>query len=324
MKKCFNLLLSATLFLPVAAFSQNTVVKAAQLAQAAPEDTVKNWHVGGLINISFTQASFTNWAAGGVNSLGLASMLSFHANYRNEKFSWLNDIQLGYGFQKQDEQKLQKTTDQIAVTSSVGYKVFDHTSLTFLTNFQSQFQPGYTNAADTVLLSDFMSPAYWVLALGLNYSPVNTLHVFLSPITARFTFVENQQLADAGAFGVDPAVYNALGVKTQNGKNISTAVGAYFKGDFRWKLMDNIALTTNLELFSDYLKDPQNIVVNWTTFLQLKVNKYISATLNTQLIYDNTIAIPIYKDEGGVSTLIGKGPRTQFKDVLGVGFAYNL
>src|ERR1700722_5695099 len=124
MKKSFKLLLSAILFLPTLAFSQSDVVKAAKLAEGTPDDTVQKWHVGGLISINFSQASFSNWAAGGQNALGLTSMLSFHANYRNGKFSWLNDIELGYGFQKLDEQTLQKTTDQIALTSSVGYKVF--------------------------------------------------------------------------------------------------------------------------------------------------------------------------------------------------------
>ena len=239
-------------------------------------------------------------------------MASVHANYRNGNFSWLNDAELGYGFEKQDNQLLQKTTDQLEVTSSVGYKVMKNTSVTFLTNFQSQFQPGYTNNGDSVLLSKFMAPGYLILAAGMLWSPDKSFSLFLSPATARLTFVENTFLDDEKEYGVD------------SGKSEITEFGAYMKVDFSKEIIKNVKLATNLELFSNYLKDPQNIVINWTTFIQLKVNKYISATLNTQLIYDNTDLVPIYGNVNGVQTLIGHGPRTQFKDVGGIGFAVNL
>jgi hypothetical protein len=157
-----------------------------------------------------------------------------------------------------------------------------------------------------------MAPAYWILAAGLQWTPHKSLSIFISPITARLTFVENKMLSDEGAYGVD------------TGKTELTQVGAYLKANFSKEVMKNVTITTNLELFSDYLKDPQNIVVNWTTFIQLKVNKYISVMLNTQLIYDNNILIPIYKDVNGINTVVAKGPRVQFKDVGGVGLAINL
>ncbi|MBK6527486.1 MAG: hypothetical protein IPG07_19180 [Crocinitomicaceae bacterium] len=46
----------------------------------------------------------------------------------------------------------------------------------------------------------------------------------------------------------------------------------------------------------------------------MKVNKFISATISTHLLYDDDVSITDSK---------GKvGPRTQFKEVIGVGFAY--
>jgi len=312
MKKSINLLVSVILFSSVAIAQKDAVTKAADLIEKQKIDTNKKWDKGGLINVSFSQTAFSNWAAGGQNAMGLTSMASLHANYKNGKFSWLNDAELGYGFQKLDGALLQKTTDQIELTSSVGYKIFDHTSISFLTNFQTQFQPGYTNTGDSVLLSNFMAPAYWILAAGLQYSPCKALNVFISPVTARFVFVENTFLSNEGAFGVD------------SGKREKTEFGAYLKANFSKDIAKNITLTTNLELFSNYLKDPQNVVINWTTFIQMKVNKFISATLNTQVIYDNNSLVPLYTDIKGVQVLTGKGPRTQFKDVGGIGFAMNL
>jgi len=326
MKKVISLTLSVFLAYSIHAQDNEAVAaKAAHVAVLTQADTIKKaWDIGGLINISFSQIAFTNWAAGGQNAIGLSSLLSFHANYRHGKFKWLNDAQLGYGFQRIGEGMVQKTTDQIAVNSNAGYKLFDHTLLSFLANLQTQFAPGYQFPNDSVVISKFFAPAYLVLGLGLTYSPQKWFSAFISPATARFTFVEDQALANQGAFGVTPAVYDTAGNVIKNGKTELTQIGAYFRADFSKEILKNVNVTTTLELFSDYLKNPQNIIVNWVTFMQFKVNKYISATLNTQLIYDNNVLVSIYKEENGVNTVIGKGPRLQFKDVLGVGLAYNL
>jgi len=78
--------------------------------------------------------------------------------------------------------------------------------------------------------------------------------------------------------------------------------------------MENITVSSRLSLFSNYANNPQNIDVNWETLIELKVNRFISATIATHLIYDDDIAI---QDRDG-----NTGPRTQFKEVIGVGFSY--
>jgi hypothetical protein len=88
----------------------------------------------------------------------------------------------------------------------------------------------------------------------------------------------------------------------------------YSKNDFKGEFFKNVSFTTKVDLFSNYSKDPQNIVVNWETLIALKVNKYISVNLSTQLIYDDKIKIADKKN-------IAK-PRIQFKEILGIGFAY--
>ena len=80
-------------------------------------------------------------------------------------------------------------------------------------------------------------------------------------------------------------------------------------------------------MFSNYTNNPQNIDVNWDNILNMKVNKYISASITTSLIYDDDVKIAVLKDDGtpkvradGATPEVG--PRTQLKYVLGVGFAY--
>ncbi len=78
---------------------------------------------------------------------------------------------------------------------------------------------------------------------------------------------------------------------------------------------------TKLDLFSNYLHNPQNVDVSWETIIGFKVNKYISATITTQLVYDDDVKIAVDKNGDGINESFG--PRTQFKEVLGIGFSYN-
>jgi len=90
----------------------------------------------------------------------------------------------------------------------------------------------------------------------------------------------------------------------------------YSKNDFKNVLLKNISFTTKIDLFSNYMNNPQNIDVSWETLIAMKVNKYISVNLNTHLIYDDDINIQEEPDQT-------PGPRIQFKEIFGAGFSYN-
>jgi len=125
----------------------------------------------------------------------------------------------------------------------------------------------------------------------------------LSPCSGRFTFVLDQALADSGSFGVE------------RGKNIKGEFGPYLRADMNKDLAKNINLSTTLELFTDYLNNFGNIDVNWSFRLTMNVNKWLAASIATQLIYDDEIMIK-------TTPTSEPGPRTQFKELLGIGLTY--
>ncbi|MGD0343267.1 MAG: hypothetical protein ABSA76_16325, partial [Bacteroidales bacterium] len=93
--------------------------------------------------------------------------------------------------------------------------------------------------------------------------------------------------------------------------------------DFKSEFMKNVSLTTKIDLFSNYLKNPQNIVVNWENLIAMKINKYISASFSTDLIYDDKIKVPFDKNgDGVIAAGESVGSKIQFKEILGVGFSY--
>jgi hypothetical protein len=140
--------------------------------------------------------------------------------------------------------------------------------------------------------------------------------LFLSPLAAKITFVRDERLANEGAFGVQGATYDEVGQLLKAGEFQRNEIGSYLKMRYNRELMTNIEMKSRLELFSNYLQNPENIDVNVEVVFAFKVNKWFSASLQWNLLYDDDIKI---RDGKGLV-----GPRTQFKSVLGLGISYTL
>ncbi|HVA97607.1 MAG TPA: DUF3078 domain-containing protein [Bacteroidia bacterium] len=284
------------------------------------QDTTKTWHVGGLISINYSQVSFTNWAAGGQNSTAGNGLISLFAHYKKNKSTWDNTLDVAYGMLQQGSAKLLKSDDRIELNSKYGHYAFKHWYYSALLNFQTQMAPGFNYPNDSTVISKFLAPGYVVTSIGMDYKPCDYFSLFLGPLTGRVVIVNDQTLANEGSYGVQAAVYDPLtGALITPGKQTEDEFGGFVRAVFKKDIFKNINLQSTLELFSNYLKNPQNVVVNWTNLLSFKVNKLISATVTTQMIYDNNIDIPQY-NSAGLET--SAGPRLQFKEVLGIGLSY--
>ena len=279
-----------------------------------PVDSIQGWKTGGVFAVNLAQTSLTNWAAGGQNSFAINGLLSTYANYKRGKSVWVNSLDVGYGLLKQGSIGYRKTDDKFDFLSKYGYEAFKNIYYAALLNFKTQMAPGYTynDATSTkTKISDLFAPAYLLAALGLDYKPSDHFSAFIAPLTGKITFVTNKQLSDAGEFGVKP------------GQKSLSEFGGYFravysKNDFKTEFLKNVTFTSKVDLFTNYLKNPQNIVIDWETLIAFRVNKFLSASINTQLVYDDKIKVPVIRNGEGKSI----GSLIQFKEILGVGFAY--
>jgi hypothetical protein len=274
----------------------------------AKKDTVEGWKTGGMVMLNFGQTSLTNWSAGGENTVSGNGLFNFFANYQKGNVTWDNTLDLGYGILKQGSQN-RKSDDKIDFSTKFGKMASKNWYYSALLDFRSQFTAGYNYPNDSVKISNFFAPAYIVTAIGMDYKPNKTFTAFIAPITGKTTIVGDQDLADVGAFGVDSAKYDINRVKIKDGKNFRQEFGGYIRVAYQNDIMTNVNLSTKIDLFSNYLKNPQNIDVNWQVLVSMKVNKFISATFSTHLIYDD-------------DTKIEGSPKVQFKEILGVGFSY--
>jgi len=274
-----------------------------------------------LFGINGTQTSFVNWAAGGRNNISVLGFVDASATYRKKNVKWNNDLKLALGglkFVDKEgmQQDLQKTDDRIDLATSLGYEFKNKWFYTLVGGFKTQMLDGFMYPNDSVRVSTFMAPGYVSFALGIEYAPSPSFNMFISPLAAKLTIVNDEVLSNAGAFGVRKADVDIDGTILNPGKRLRSEYGAYFKIRFNKEIVKNIELKSRIELFSNYINNPQNIDVNAEMIFTFKVNRWFSSSLQWNLIYDDDIDV---LDVRG-----NLGPRTQFKSVLGLGVAFTL
>ena len=272
-----------------------------------PNDTIpKNWKKGGSYGINISQGSLSNWAAGGDDfSLSVNSVLNLFAFYKKDKHSWDNTFDFNLGYVKTTSLGSRKNDDRIDFLSKYGYALNSKLNVAGLFNFRSQLFKGYTydkNAVKT-LSSAFLSPAYILVSPGFDYKPNAYLSIFVSPITARWTIVKDDTLSARGLYGVDP------------GKHSNTEIGAFASINFQKEFNKIITYKSRLDLFSNYIRKPQNVDLYFTNVLNVKLSKILSLTWSVDMIYDDDVRLFGKNNNGAalqLKSLVGMGLLAKF------------
>ena len=277
--------------------------------QSNDADTL--WKYSGITSLNLSQLSLSNWAAGGDNSLSGNALVKLSADFDDGKRNWDDDLILGFGLIRTGSDPTRKSDDQIELSSKLGYKAGEKWFYSALFSFRTQFAQGYDNPGedDRLKISDFMSPGYLNLSLGMDYKPNKHLSLFLSPISTKFTFVLDEELSATGTYGLDP------------GQQVRGEFGAYVKFAYKQEILKNVGLDTKIDFFSNYFDNPQYIDVTWDLLLTFKINEFLSASLMTQLIYDYDIQFGF--DSTGDGEIDSYESRVQFKELFGLGLTYS-
>lgn len=269
-------------------------------AQASGDEA--KWTKKTVSGLNLSQTSLTNWAAGGENSVSWNVYLNSTANYKDGAWSWDNALVADFGQTYTSSNKWQKSVDKLNLNTKAGYAIAKHWNGALLLDFLTQFDEGYKSATarnnKEKYISKFLAPAYISLSLGADYKPSKNFSLLVSPVAGKFTIVTDKFLSDAGAYGVKP------------GKNVLAELGASLVTNYSRDITKDISMQTKLTLFSAYNNNFGNIDVNWDLMINFKVNKFITANVTTNLIYDDDI-----KSVDG-------GPKVQLREIIGLGVSY--
>lgn len=252
----------------------------AELAAQNTDSIPSPWKRRLEIGLNLNQASFTpNWKGGGTNNFALGTLASGSLSYTKKKFSWMNDLQLQYGFQQNKGQTQRKTQDLVFIDSKFGYEISPKLNAFGAVNFVSQFAPGLNYSKDPLgneiatVISRWMAPGYLTQSFGIQYKPVDYFMVRLGALAARQTFVTDPVLSAAGAFGVD------------SGSNLQVDYGYQIVASFDKNLAKNLNLKARYLSFGDYT-DFGRTNHRLDLIVAARVTKYINTNLTAVMLYD--------------------------------------
>ncbi|TXD81850.1 DUF3078 domain-containing protein [Subsaximicrobium wynnwilliamsii] len=278
------------------------------------------WLQTNQANLDISEVTFVNWNAGGSNSISALLNVLSELRYQDTYYKWRNSAKLRYGINKQENQRLRKTEDELELISTFGFRNDTLTNWYFSgrANFKTQFTNGYQYPNRDNEISKLMAPGYLFLGGGTEYGKnLEKFSVYMSPLTFKATFVLDADLSNAGSFGVTPAVIDAEGNIIKQGERVRTEMGVLFTNFYEKEIFENIRVRHNLSLYSDYINNFGNIDVDWEVVFDFRVNQYVKATLGSHIKYDNDIKI--LEETAVEDEFIENGAKVQWKQLLGVG-----
>ncbi len=283
------------------------------------------WIKKNNIALNFSEVAFVDWNAGGNNSAALLMNANFSRKYKFRYIQWENTLSAKYGVNAQEEQKARKTVDEIRISSTFGYRKDTLTNWYYSvkTKFNSQFTNGYKYPDREKPISKLMSPGYVFIGAGTEYSlDDKDFSFYASPMTLKATFVLDQELANAGAFGVKKAKIDDEGNIITEGENSVKEFGILLTSKWDKEIYKNVFLANRINLYTDYLNSFGNIDLDWELNFKFVINSYFKANIGAHMIYDDDILFDEVKDDKGQITQQGE-PRIQLKQTLGIGFSYD-
>lgn len=285
-------------------------LKAAASASLPTADTSKKankkgWITGGLINLNLAQVSNYNWIASGGDkfSLAIGSALNLYANRKWKRNTWENTLDIQYGLVNTTTLGYRKTTDRLDFISKYGYlpNNWKNISLSSLLQLRSQIANGYEydylGTTSKRRNSGFFAPAYITLApIGFDWKPNAAFSLFGSPAVARWTIASNDPYSYASPNGFfngkkETPLATLYGVDTLH--PVRGEFGAFITATFKKDIMKNVNYYSKLDLYSNYLSNPQNVDVFWTNQIKMKVNKWIQVTYTLDMLYDDDVKNPL-------------------------------
>lgn len=244
-------------------------------AQEIIKDTTKLWTKEGNISLLFNQSAYNKqWLGGGTSNIAGNFNLNYDFNYKKGTVVWDNKLIAAYGLTKiKGDNKIAKTDDRLELNSLWGKKAKGDWYYSLFFNFKTQMDAGYDK--DDVKISHFFSPAYTQFGPGMLWKKSNNLSVNFSPATAKLILVHEHFTEFGPSFGV------------LQGDSSRFEFGASISANYKFSVMANVTIENRLNLYSNYLDNPQNVDIDYQMNLVMKINKYLSANVALRTIYDD-------------------------------------
>lgn len=285
-----NLLLIAVTVLVTESVTAQTIVV---------PDTLQGWEQTWVANLNGSQAAYSNWSEGGVNTVSGAASTVFTRMYRKDQYAFGFRTNLRYG-QSRVDGDTRKSDDLISIRLRSTYDLQEDSKVATYgaIQFRTQFADGYDYGAkldpvgEDSLISGFFAPAYLTEGAGLEYNANPKLQLEAG-LALKQTFISDGDLS--------PNYGLPQGDTFRSEGGFTTGIS------FQTPVAENIQYSSNLDTFTSFTNPVSETDVFWANELVGKINSIISASFQYEMRYDNDFSSEV-----------------QIKQVLSAGISVNL
>ena len=290
-----------------------------ELAKVKPlKEIPVYWEFDLSTNFVFSQTYLENWSKGGQSAISTLLDIKALAKYTDtkSKTKWENKANLKYGSILTKEDGLRTNTDIFEINSQYNKEMFGKFDFSASFYMRNQIAKGRKFTEDSsYVISKFLSPSTFTIALGVEYKPFKDTQLNFSPLSYKNTFVSDPDNIDVTLHGIE------------EGKRSLQEMGTQLLVTNKLKILDGMEISNSLRLFSSYFNNPENIDVNWDLNVKKRINWYFTISGSLQLIYDDDVLFPDLDGDGNEITLpdgsIKKSPKLQVMQFVGLAFAFN-
>ncbi len=243
-------------------------------------DTLDNeWATTWVLGLNASQSTFNNWAAGGQNNVSTTAFTRVNGAYRQGKFTYGYVFNVRYGITNIEGEESRKTADRLAIKHRAAYILNDENTMNAFAqiSFTTQFYDGYDYSNEPrTRISDFMAPGYFSESIGYAYTPTDYVS-FEAGLALKQTIVNDEAIVQEKGYGVAP------------GDNVFSEGGLQLAVNFSKEILKNVNYTSSLETFNNVNKSLASTDVAWANELTGKINDYLTASFQLEMIYDDDV-----------------------------------
>lgn len=243
-------------------------------------DTIDYWDLIWTASLHGSQAAYSNWAKGGVNSMSLTSSSLVQLIYERGQFDYEFRVRTRYGQARIQNQGVRKTDDLISIRHRFLFDISpeedDDFRLFGNVNFDTQFAEGFNYEAgpegQDILISDFLSPAYFTQNTGIAYFPQANFSIEAG-MGLKQTIVRDTTLSTR--YGLD------------EGQTFRNQGGVTVGINFEFGMMENISYSGSLETFTNIQRPIRRTDVFFSNELVGRVNNVVNVVFRFDMNYDD-------------------------------------
>lgn len=253
-------------------------------------------------SFSGSQAGYTNWSEGGVNTLSITASLRGKVLGVGQGWKQRHEARLAYGGVKTNGRSYRKTVDEIHGNSAFLHEGDGFWAIfkpTIALDLRTQFVKGLNYRENPfqdgrplpVKVSAFMAPAYISQTSGLTYERGEWFR-------QRLGFSSKQTIV------VDPQLRPLYGVDSEDLALIEG--GLETETSFDRIVLPRTRLKSSLTLFQAFrgLELPD---MYWETLLEIQANQWLTTNVSTVFVYNADVSTEL-----------------QIKEVISVGVSFTL